>query len=47
MTSSTLDTFMSYLKIPVLASSGLAAVISGLLYFKQKYVFNHRPISVR
>jgi hypothetical protein len=34
--TSTLDTFMSYLKIPVLASSGLAAVISGLLYFKQK-----------
>jgi hypothetical protein len=47
MTSSTLDTFMSYLKIPVLASSGLAAVISGLLYFKQKCVFCLCPISVR
>ncbi|KAL5121786.1 bem46 protein, variant [Pleosporales sp. CAS-2024a] len=35
--ASALDTFLSYLKIPVLASSGVAAVLSGLLYFKQKY----------
>jgi hypothetical protein len=34
--ASALDTFMSYLKLPVLASSGIAAVLSGLLYFKQK-----------
>ncbi|KAH8731390.1 Alpha/Beta hydrolase protein [Phaeosphaeriaceae sp. PMI808] len=33
--SSTLNTFMSYLRLPLLASSGLAAVLSGLLYFKQ------------
>jgi fermentation-respiration switch protein FrsA (DUF1100 family) len=30
-----LDTFMSYLRIPLLASSGIAALCSGLLYFKQ------------
>jgi fermentation-respiration switch protein FrsA (DUF1100 family) len=36
--ASALDTFMSYLKLPVLASSGIAAVLSGLLYFKQKWV---------
>jgi fermentation-respiration switch protein FrsA (DUF1100 family) len=33
-----LDTFMSYLRIPLLASSGIAALCSGLLYFKQKCV---------
>jgi fermentation-respiration switch protein FrsA (DUF1100 family) len=33
-----LNTFMSYLKLPLLASSGIAAVLSGLLYFKQKCV---------
>lgn len=27
-----------YLRLPVLASSGLAVVASGLLYFKQKLV---------
>lgn len=26
-----------FLRLPVLASSGLAVVASGLLYFKQKY----------
>jgi hypothetical protein len=36
-----LDTFVSYLRIPLLASSGLAALCSGLLYFKQKYVSLH------
>ena len=35
--ASALDTFMSYLKLPLLVSSGVAAVLSGLLYFKQKY----------
>jgi hypothetical protein len=41
--ASALDTFMSYLKLPLLASSGVAAVLSGLLYFKQKYIYtiNH------
>ena len=29
-------TFLSYLRLPVLLSSGLAAIVSGLLYFKQK-----------
>ncbi|KAF1998066.1 BEM46 family protein-like protein [Amniculicola lignicola CBS 123094] len=33
--SSTLQSFMSYLRVPVLASSGIAALLSGLLYFKQ------------
>jgi hypothetical protein len=28
---------MSYLRVPILASSGVAALLSGLLYFKQKY----------
>jgi len=27
---------LSYLRIPVLASSGIAALASGLLYYKQK-----------
>ena len=35
--SSAFDTFVSYLRIPLLASSGVAALLSGLLYFKQKY----------
>ncbi|CAN9265437.1 unnamed protein product [Alternaria alternata] len=35
--ASALDTFMSYLRVPILASSGVAALLSGLLYFKQKY----------
>ena len=29
-------TLISYLRLPVLASSGIAALASGLLYFKQK-----------
>ncbi|KAF1915011.1 Alpha/Beta hydrolase protein [Ampelomyces quisqualis] len=33
--ASALDSFMSYLRLPLLASSGLAAILSGLLYFKQ------------
>jgi hypothetical protein len=28
---------IQFLRLPVLASSGLAVVASGLLYFKQKY----------
>jgi hypothetical protein len=38
-----LNTFMSYLKLPLLASSGIAVVLSGLLYFKQKRV-RHRHV---
>jgi hypothetical protein len=34
---------MQFLRLPVLASSGLAVVASGLLYFKQKYVLSHNP----
>ena len=30
---------LSYLRIPVMASSAIAALASSLLYFKQKYVF--------
>ena len=29
---------INFLRLPVLASSGLAVVASGILYFKQKYV---------
>lgn len=29
---------VQFLRLPVVASSGLAVVASGLLYFKQKYV---------
>jgi fermentation-respiration switch protein FrsA (DUF1100 family) len=39
--ASTLETFMSYLKVPLLASSGVAALLSGLLYFKQKCVIDY------
>jgi hypothetical protein len=41
--ASTLETLLSYLRIPVLASSGIAAVLSGLLYFKQKYGVSLSP----
>lgn len=34
---SAMDSIFSYLRIPVLASTGLATVLSGVLYFKQKY----------
>lgn len=34
----TMATLFSYLRIPVMVSSGIAAVASGLLYFKQKWV---------
>ncbi|KAF2832221.1 BEM46 family protein [Ophiobolus disseminans] len=37
-----LETFMSYLKLPLLASSGIAAVVSGLLYFKQNEIIYPR-----
>lgn len=30
--------YLSYLRIPALASSAIAAVLSGALYFKQKWV---------
>ncbi|KAL1591618.1 bem46 protein, variant [Paraconiothyrium brasiliense] len=32
----TLDSFLSYLRVPLIASSGIAALLSGVLYFKQK-----------
>lgn len=31
-----MDSFLSYLRIPLIASSGIAALLSGMLYFKQK-----------
>lgn len=34
---------VQFLRLPVLASSGLAVVASGLLYFKQKYHLRHLP----
>jgi hypothetical protein len=34
--TSALESFMSYLRVPLLASSGIAAVLSFALYFKQK-----------
>lgn len=33
---------VNYLRLPVIASSGLAVLGSGLLYFKQKYVIHRR-----
>jgi hypothetical protein len=33
------NSMLAYLRIPVLASSGIAALLSGLLYFKQTYVY--------
>lgn len=32
-------TFVSYLRMPILAVSGIASIASGLLYYKQKWVF--------
>lgn len=37
-----MDSFISYLRYPVLASTGVATLLSGLLYFKQKWVFSVR-----
>jgi hypothetical protein len=34
--ASALDIVMSYLRVPLIASSSVAAVLSGALYFKQK-----------
>jgi len=34
--ASTLNTIVSYLRLPFLATSGVATLLSGLLYFKQK-----------
>ncbi|KAF2014690.1 BEM46 family protein-like protein [Aaosphaeria arxii CBS 175.79] len=39
---SALQSFMSYLRLPVLVSSGVAAVLSGLLYFKQNEIIYPR-----
>jgi len=39
-----MNAFLNYLKLPVLASSAVAALGSGLLYYKQKWVhLNHDP----
>ncbi|KAF1838641.1 alpha/beta-hydrolase [Decorospora gaudefroyi] len=40
--ASALDTFLSYLKLPLLASSGVAALLSGVLYFKQNEIIYPR-----
>lgn len=40
--SSALDTFMGYLRLPLIASSGVAALLSGLLYFKQNEIIYPR-----
>ncbi|KAF2134285.1 alpha/beta-hydrolase [Dothidotthia symphoricarpi CBS 119687] len=40
--SSAVDNFMSYLRLPLLASSGIAAALSGLLYFKQNEIIYPR-----
>ncbi|KAL6708667.1 bem46 protein, variant [Coniothyrium glycines] len=40
--ASALETVMSYLRLPLLASSGVAAVLSGLLYFKQNEIIYPR-----
>lgn len=39
MAYSTMDALTAYLRLPLLASSGVAVLLSGLLYFKQKHVF--------
>jgi hypothetical protein len=31
---------VQFLRLPMIASSGLAVVASGLLYFKQKFVYD-------
>lgn len=36
---------MQFLRLPMLASSGLAVIASSLLYFKQKYVVTPQLIS--
>ena len=41
-----LDSFLSYLRVPLIASSGIAALLSGVLYFKQKYV-DHTRLQLR
>lgn len=35
---------VQFLRLPMLASSGLAVVASGLLYFKQKFVRLYRSL---
>ncbi|KAF2683436.1 BEM46 family protein-like protein [Lentithecium fluviatile CBS 122367] len=37
-----LDSFLSYLRIPLIASSGIAALLSGVLYFKQNEIIYAR-----
>ncbi|KAI9832429.1 MAG: hypothetical protein M1819_004418 [Sarea resinae] len=42
--TSTASTLFSYMRIPVIASSGIAALLSGLLYFKQNELIYPRNI---
>lgn len=42
--SSALESLISYIRVPLLASSGVAAVLSGLLYFKQNEIIYPRNI---
>ncbi|KAK7180577.1 hypothetical protein DPSP01_006411 [Paraphaeosphaeria sporulosa] len=37
-----LDSFLSYLRVPLIASSGIAALLSGVLYFKQNEIIYAR-----
>ncbi|KAK7510714.1 BEM46 family protein [Phyllosticta citriasiana] len=39
-----MDSFISYLRYPVLASTGIATLLSGLLYFKQNEIIYPRNI---
>lgn len=38
---------VQFLRLPVLASGGLAVVASGMLYFKQKYAHTYIPTYIR
>ncbi|KAF2405149.1 BEM46 family protein-like protein [Trichodelitschia bisporula] len=42
--SNYIDSVITYLRIPVIASSGLAALVSGLLYFKQNEIIYPRNV---
>ncbi|KAF2655337.1 BEM46 family protein [Lophiostoma macrostomum CBS 122681] len=42
--ASALQSFMSYLRIPLLASSGIATLLTGALYFKQNEIIYPRNI---
>ena len=42
-TVSALGSVASYMRLPALASTGIAAALTSLLYFKQKYVHLSLP----